>query len=70
VTARRKPRSGREGAADGGFPEKILTNSSRAGYSHVLMIEEAHDLTVTTLKYLNGLEDGYKKLPYWSGRLK
>jgi type II secretory pathway predicted ATPase ExeA len=45
--------------------EKILTNSSRAGYSHVLMIEEAHDLTVTTLKYLKRfweLEDGYKKL--------
>ena len=32
--------------------ERILTNSSRAGYSHVLMIEEAHDLAVTTLKYL------------------
>jgi type II secretory pathway predicted ATPase ExeA len=45
--------------------EKILTNSSRAGYSHVLMIEEAHDLTVNTLKYLKRfweLEDGYKKL--------
>jgi type II secretory pathway predicted ATPase ExeA len=56
-----------------GFPEKILTNSSRAGYSHVLMIEEAHDLAVTTLKYLKRfweLEDGYKKLPCWSGRLK
>jgi type II secretory pathway predicted ATPase ExeA len=45
--------------------EKILTNSSHAGYSHVLMIEEAHDLTVNTLKYLKRfweLEDGYKKL--------
>jgi type II secretory pathway predicted ATPase ExeA len=45
--------------------ERILTNSSRAGYSHVLMIEEAHDLTVQTLKYLKRfweLEDGYKKL--------
>jgi type II secretory pathway predicted ATPase ExeA len=45
--------------------EKILTNSSRAGYSHVLMIEEAHDLTINTLKYLKRfweLEDGYKKL--------
>ena len=45
--------------------EKILTNSSRAGYSHVLMIEEAHDLAVNTLKYLKRfweLEDGYKKL--------
>lgn len=45
--------------------EKILANSSHAGYSHVLMIEEAHDLTVNTLKYLKRfweLEDGYKKL--------
>jgi type II secretory pathway predicted ATPase ExeA len=45
--------------------EKILTNSSRAGYSHVLMIEEAHDLGINTLKYLKRfweLEDGYKKL--------
>jgi type II secretory pathway predicted ATPase ExeA len=45
--------------------EKILANSSHAGYNHVLMIEEAHDLTVNTLKYLKRfweLEDGYKKL--------
>lgn len=45
--------------------EKILTNSSRAGYSHVLIIEEAHDLAINTLKYLKRfweLEDGYKKL--------
>jgi type II secretory pathway predicted ATPase ExeA len=45
--------------------ERILTNSSRAGYSHVLMIEEAHDLHVQTLKYLKRfweMEDGYKKL--------
>lgn len=45
--------------------EKILTNSSRAGYSHMLMIEEAHDLTINTLKYLKRfweMEDGYKKL--------
>ncbi|MDR2942955.1 MAG: AAA family ATPase [Treponema sp.] len=45
--------------------EKILANSSHAGYSHVLMIEEAHDLTINTLKYLKRfweLEDGYKKL--------
>ena len=32
--------------------EKILVNSSRAGYNHVLMIEEAHDLSIPTLKYL------------------
>lgn len=45
--------------------ERILTNSSRAGYSHVLMIEEAHDLSVPTLKYLKRfweLEDGFTKL--------
>jgi type II secretory pathway predicted ATPase ExeA len=45
--------------------ERILTNSSRAGYSHVLMIEEAHDLAIQTLKYLKRfweMEDGYKKL--------
>ena len=45
--------------------ERILTNSSRAGYSHVLMIEEAHDLSIPTLKYLKRfweLEDGFKKL--------
>jgi type II secretory pathway predicted ATPase ExeA len=45
--------------------EEILIGSSRAGNSHVLMIEEAHDLTVQTLKYLKRfweLEDGFKKL--------
>jgi type II secretory pathway predicted ATPase ExeA len=45
--------------------EHILTNSSRSGFSHVLMIEEAHDLSVQTLKYLKRfweLEDGFKKL--------
>jgi type II secretory pathway predicted ATPase ExeA len=45
--------------------EHILTNSSRAGYSHVLMIEEAHDLSIQTLKYLKRfweMEDGFKKL--------
>jgi len=45
--------------------ERILTNSSRAGYSHVLMIEEAHDLDIRTLKYLKRfweMEDGFKKL--------
>ena len=45
--------------------EKVLTESSRSGYSHVLMIEEAHDLSIPTLKYLKRfweLEDGFKKL--------
>lgn len=45
--------------------EKVLTESSRAGWSHVLMIEEAHDLDIRTLKYLKRfweLEDGFKRL--------
>ena len=45
--------------------ERVLTNSSRSGYSHVLIIEEAHDLTIPVLKYLKRfweLEDGFKKL--------
>jgi type II secretory pathway predicted ATPase ExeA len=45
--------------------ETILTNSSRSGFSHVLMIEEAHDLSIQTLKYLKRfweMEDGFKKL--------
>ena len=45
--------------------EKALTESSRAGNSHTLLIEEAHDLSVSTLKYLKRfweLEDGFKKL--------
>jgi type II secretory pathway predicted ATPase ExeA len=44
---------------------RILTDSARSGNSHALMIEEAHDLTVPTLKYLKRfweLEDGFKKL--------
>lgn len=45
--------------------ERLLTGSSRAGNRHVLMIEEAHDLSVKTLKYLKRfweLEDGFQKL--------
>ncbi len=45
--------------------EKLLTESSRAGNTHVLLIEEAHDLSINTLKYLKRfweLEDGFKKL--------
>ncbi|MEI0477855.1 MULTISPECIES: ExeA family protein [Brachyspira] len=45
--------------------ERILTNSSRMGFAHVLIIEEAHDLSIATLKYLKRfweLEDGLKKL--------
>lgn len=43
----------------------VLLASSRADQSHVLVIEEAHDLSITTLKYLKRfyeLEDGFKKL--------
>ncbi|GBL46242.1 Eha [Sulfuriferula multivorans] len=45
--------------------ERLLTESSQGGYSHVLMIEESHDLSVSTLKFLKRfweLEDGFKKL--------
>ncbi len=43
----------------------VLTGSSRAGFSHVLIIEEAHDLDITVLKYLKRfweMEDGFKRL--------
>ena len=45
--------------------QKMLTESSRAGNSHVLVIEEAHDLSIPTLKVLKRfweLEDGFKRL--------
>lgn len=45
--------------------EKLLTESSRAGNTHCLVIEEAHDLNTSTLKYLKRfweLEDGFRKL--------
>ena len=45
--------------------ERLLTGSSRAGNSHVLVIEEAHDLSIPTLKYLKRfweMEDGFKRL--------
>ncbi len=45
--------------------EELLKNSSRVGMSHVLLIEEAHDLSIPTFKYLkrfHELEDGFKKL--------
>ena len=45
--------------------EKTLANSARAGQRHVLIIEEAHDLTIQTLKYLKRfweLEDGFRRL--------
>ncbi len=45
--------------------QRLLAGSSRAGNSHCLIIEEAHDITVPVLKYLKRfweLEDGFKKL--------
>jgi type II secretory pathway predicted ATPase ExeA len=44
---------------------KILKNSRHSGFSHCLIIEEAHALSVPTLKHLKRffeLEDGFKKL--------
>lgn len=45
--------------------ERLLVGSSRAGNHHVLIIEEAHDLTIKTIKLLKRfweLEDGFRKL--------
>lgn len=45
--------------------QRILADSARIGNSHALVIEEAHDLSVATLKYLKRfweLEDGFRKL--------
>lgn len=45
--------------------EDVLMQSARADNSHVLVVEEAHDLSINTLKYLKRfyeLEDGFKKL--------
>jgi len=44
---------------------RLLRDSSRSGYSHVLIIEEAHSLPIPTLKHLKRffeLESGFKKL--------
>lgn len=45
--------------------KRILSDSARAGNANVLIIEEAHDLKISTLKFLKRfweLEDGFKKL--------
>lgn len=45
--------------------EQLLKDSSRAGNVHSLLIEEAHDLSIQTLKFLKRfweLEYGFKKL--------
>lgn len=57
------PRSSLE--AKGRQVERILTDSGRSGWRHVLMIEEAHDLALQTIKHLKRfaeLEDGFRKL--------
>ena len=44
---------------------RVLKDSRRAGFNHCLIIEEAHALSVPTLKHLKRfleLEDGFKKL--------
>lgn len=47
--------------------QQALRRSTQAGFKHVLMIEEAHDLSITTLKYLKRFneieaEDGFGKV--------
>lgn len=45
--------------------ERLLRDASRSGQKHVMVIEEAHDLTIPTLRYLKRfweLEDGFTKL--------
>ncbi|HAM41253.1 MAG TPA: type II secretory pathway, component ExeA [Candidatus Omnitrophica bacterium] len=45
--------------------QRLMMDRSRAGFQACLIIEEAHDLSTQTLKYLkrfSELEDGYKKL--------
>ena len=44
---------------------RLLLDRAKSGYRSVLIIEEAHDLLIQTLKFLkrfSELEDGYKKL--------
>lgn len=43
----------------------VLLASARAEQTHTLLIEEAHDISITTLKYLKRfyeIEDGFRKL--------
>lgn len=45
--------------------EKLLKSSAEVGNKHVVLIEEAHDITIQCMKYLKRfweLEDGFKKL--------
>lgn len=63
VAPNEKPRLSME--AKGRQLHRILKDSRRAGFSHCLIIEEAHALNTQTLKHLKRfleLEDGFKKL--------
>lgn len=47
--------------------KEVLLRSARAGFKHLLMIEEAHDLSIQTLKYLKRFheiesDDGFGKV--------
>lgn len=47
--------------------KEVLLRSSRAGFKHLLMIEEAHDLSIQTMKYLKRFheiesDDGFGKV--------
>jgi type II secretory pathway predicted ATPase ExeA len=58
-----KPKRGLE--AKSRQVEKVLRESAQTGNSHVLLIEEAHDLNIHTLKYLKRfweLDFGHRKL--------
>jgi type II secretory pathway predicted ATPase ExeA len=57
------PRAGME--AKSRQLHRLLKESSRSGWSHCVIIEEAHALSIPTLKHLKRfleLEDGFKKL--------
>lgn len=61
--SQQKPRQTLEGKARQVI--EVLTGSARAGNTNVLLIDEAQDLPVSTLKYLKRfweIEDGFKKL--------
>lgn len=58
-----RPRSSLEALAR--QVQAALAQSAASGNGHVLLIEEAHDLNISTLKYLKRfweIEDGFKKL--------
>jgi type II secretory pathway predicted ATPase ExeA len=45
--------------------ERLLKDSGKGGLNHVLIIEEAHDLAITAIKYLkrfSEIKDGFRRL--------